>query len=149
MAFVLDWGMFGMGMTTSVSNYAALLVLLGHFREKDIVLKFSFRGIPWKSLGKVITMAVAALSVIFNLGSLLGITAAALGRAVLMVAGVLYGEEDRDGIRKIIMLPDAFGKRICCWFWKAWSCLSFLLRYFRKLHLGLLAYGSLFRQQKL
>lgn len=89
------------------------------------------------------------LSVIFNLGSLLGITAAALGRAMLMVAGVLYGEEDRDGIRKIIMLPDAFGKRICCWFWKAWSCLSFLLRYFRKQHLGLLAYGSLFRQQKL
>ncbi|MGF0017971.1 hypothetical protein [Sporofaciens sp. SGI.106] len=121
-----------MGMTTSVSNYAALLVLLGHFREKDIVLKFSFRGIPWKSLGKVITMAVAAL-----------------GRAVLMVTGVLYGEEDRNEIRKIIMLPDAFGKRICCWFWKAWSCLSFLLRYFRKQHLGLLAYGSLFRQQKL
>ena len=130
-----------MGMMTSVSNYAALLVLLGHFREKDIVLKFSFCGIPWKSLGKVITMgipaaasriyvtifimifnkillsiggtmAVAALSVIFNLGSLLGITAAALGRAVVMVTGVLYGEEDRDGIRKIIRLAISYSAKL-------------------------------------
>ena len=43
--FVFHGGMFGMGLATSISQYAALLIVLSHFVKKSSMFRFSLRGL--------------------------------------------------------------------------------------------------------
>ena len=45
---VLHGDTFEMGLATSLSYYAAVGVLLTHFRKRNILLKLSFRRMPWR-----------------------------------------------------------------------------------------------------
>ena len=122
--FVFKAGMLGMGISTTVSYYAALTVLLFHFRKPDIILRFTMKGLSWKELtgmlstgaptavGSASTMvrtmilnrimagaagsaAVAALSVRTTLNTLFGSILLGVGMTTTMIAGMVYGEEDR------------------------------------------------------
>ena len=48
-AFVFHGDTLEMGLATSVSNYAALLVLLTHFRRRERLTRFSFRHMRKRS----------------------------------------------------------------------------------------------------
>ena len=50
---VVHGGMLGMGITTSISYLAALVIMLLHFTKKDIIFKFSFKGLRIKDMGEI------------------------------------------------------------------------------------------------
>ena len=124
-ALVFHAGMVGMGISTAISYYAALIVLLLHFRKPDIIFKFTPKDVQWKDLagifktgaptavGSASTMvrntilnlimvgvasstAVAALSVRNTLNTLFGAILMGIGMTTTMIAGMVFGEEDRS-----------------------------------------------------
>lgn len=129
-ALVLKGGMFGMGMATSVGYYVAMLFLLTNYvspkaflRPTVWQLKLSYlknvfiSGFP-TALGSLsvtvktylvnlIIMAqagnigVAAVSVQASMDIFLGCVVPGTGRSVLMVTSVLYGEENRTGLKDL------------------------------------------------
>ena len=121
---------FGMGLATSISHYAALGVLLLHFRREERLTRFAFRSIRWKETGPMITRGLptgvgrisnTARSIILN--RLLAATAAAgciaaytvhrqadsllnpfiFGAVdtVVTLTGVLMGEENRPMLKRL------------------------------------------------
>ena len=130
---VFHGGMFGMGLASSLSYYAALLVGGAYFVSKKCVYRFSFRLISKEKIAElfrggvptVFTMAstvvlilvlnrvllgvggavaVAAFSVINTIGNSSGCIATGVGGVSLTMSGILYYEEDRSGLREQLML---------------------------------------------
>ena len=54
-ALVIHGGMLGMGLTTSISYFAALVIMLLHFTKKDIIFKFSFKGLQLEGFGEILS----------------------------------------------------------------------------------------------
>ncbi|MBQ5347439.1 MAG: hypothetical protein IIU39_05270, partial [Ruminococcus sp.] len=54
-ALVIHGGMLGMGLATSISYFAALVIMLLHFTKKDIIFKFSFKGMNRKDLADILS----------------------------------------------------------------------------------------------
>ena len=129
--FVFRGGMLGMGISTAISYYAALFVLLLHFRKPDIIFKFNMKDISMKDLlgilqtgaptasGSICAMirntilnlimvyvagstAVAALSVRNTLNTLFGSILLGVAQTTTMIAGMVYGEEDRTSARELM-----------------------------------------------
>ena len=121
---------FAMGLATSLSHYAALFVLLTHFNRKDRLLRLYKGRLQWKSawsmLVKGLPMGVGrvantARSIILN--RILAITASACCIAaysvhrqadsllnpfvfgmmdvVIMLSGILVGEENRPMLKRL------------------------------------------------
>ena len=130
-ALVFHGGMAGMGLSTAISYYAALAVLLLHFRKPDIIFRFSMKDVRWSDLagifrtgaptavGSASTMvrnlilnlimvavagstAVAALTVRTMLNTLFGSILLGIGMTTTMIAGMVYGEEDRTSARSLM-----------------------------------------------
>ncbi len=80
---IVHGGMLGMGLTTSISYFAALVIMLLHFTKKDIIFRFSFKGLRMKDLGEII--ATGSSSAVGSASSML--RNAALNQ--IMVASVL------------------------------------------------------------
>ncbi|MEE3405275.1 MAG: MATE family efflux transporter, partial [Acutalibacteraceae bacterium] len=80
---IVHGGMLGMGLTTSISYFAALVIMLLHFTKKDISFRFSFKGLRMKDLGEII--ATGSSSAVGSASSML--RNAALNQ--IMVASVL------------------------------------------------------------
>ena len=53
-ALVIKGGMLGMGLTTSASYFVALVILLFHFRKKDIIFRLTFKGLRLRDLGAIL-----------------------------------------------------------------------------------------------
>ena len=51
---VSDGGTLGMGLATSISYYAALGILLVHFRRRERLIRFSWKDVQWKEAGSII-----------------------------------------------------------------------------------------------
>ena len=129
--YVFKGGMLGMSIATSISYLVSLIILCLHFSKKDILFKLSFKHIEWKHLKDVITIglpsaisrasmplrnlcinrlllvvasssAVAAFSMQGSLNSLFGSIGGAIGMSVLLVSGIIYGEEDIPSISKLL-----------------------------------------------
>ena len=130
-ALVFHGGMFGMGMASSLSYYAAMLVGAFYFLSKRCVFRFSFRLFSLRKLAElfrggiptVFTMAstviltfvmnklllgtggsdaVAAYSVIMSVGNAANCVATGTGGVALTLSGMLYHEEDRTGLRLLL-----------------------------------------------
>ena len=130
-AFVIHGDTLEMGLATSMSYYAGLAVLLLHFRKKDILLRFSFRGIPWRETAGIITKglpvgvsrlsntfrsafmngllaviassaAIAAYSVQRQADSFLNPMTIGMADTVAVLAGFFYGEASRTMMRRLI-----------------------------------------------
>lgn len=132
-ATVLKWGMFGMGLATSISYLVCLLVCLLHFRRKDNLLKLTkisgglaelwdvfktgipsalnrgcmtARGIILNRLLMVLagSIAVSALAVQNNVNNILSSMTMGVGMTVMLMAGIFYGEKDALAIEKTLKI---------------------------------------------
>ncbi len=121
-------GTFGMGLATSISHYAALVVLLMHFRRGERLLRFTPSAIRWKEaftmifkglpvgIGRLsntmrtialnhalawaaVTGCIAAYGVQRQADSLLNPFIFGISDAISTLTGILSGEENRHMLR--------------------------------------------------
>jgi len=121
---------FGMGLATSISYYAAVGVLLIHFRKKQRLTVFSLKSIRWKETGAMISKGlsmgvgriantargiilnqilaaiatagcIAAYSVQRQADSLLNPFIFGIADTVLTLTGILTGEENRPMLKQL------------------------------------------------
>lgn len=128
---VFHWGMFGMGLASSLSYYLALVIAGFYFLSKKCVFRFSWKlvtrrkiaelfrnGIP-AGIGMVTSVilvfalnnlladkggsrAVAAYSVIMTIGNASNCITTGIGGVSLTLSGIFYNEEDRTSLRALI-----------------------------------------------
>ena len=130
---VFRGGMFGMALASSGSSLLAMLYLLTHFARKDRILHFTFsglragdlrdvllcgipnlinvggqalRGLAFNAVLLVISggSAVAAMSVCNSAFSLVISLLAAILVSTAVLSSMLYGEEDRNGLRRTLVI---------------------------------------------
>lgn len=131
-ALVVHGGMLGMGITTSLSYFAALVIMLLHFTKKDIIFRFSFKNLKLKDLAEIITTgsssavgsasamlrnaalnqimvatvlsstAVAALGVVNTVLNFTSSTMLGVAMTTAMIAGMILGEQDRVAAEALI-----------------------------------------------
>ena len=130
---VFHGGMFGMGLASSLSYYVAMVIALGYFLSPKCVFTFSFKFISWKKIrelfvGGVPTVvgmaasvvcvfilnkillnvsgseAVAAYSVLMTIGNASNCISTGMGGVSLTLSGILFGEEDRTGLKELLRL---------------------------------------------
>lgn len=124
-ALVIHGGMLGMGLATSISYFAALVIMLLHFTKKDIIFKFSFKGMNRKDLADILSTgsssamgsvsammrnavlnsilvatalsstAVAAFGILNTVFNLTSSIMIGVGLTTAMIAGMVLGEQDR------------------------------------------------------
>lgn len=131
LGLVLKWGLFGMGLATSISYLVCLLVCLVHFFRKDNRLKFTRLLAGLKELKEVLltgvpsalnrgcmtvrgivlnrlllalggSMAVSALSIQNTVNQLLSAVTMGVGMTVVMMAGIFYGERDESALGRTL-----------------------------------------------
>ena len=135
---VFHWGMFGMGLASSLSYYAAIAVVAVYFLSKRCVFRFSLRQI---SLGKIAELfrggipagfnmasvlitvfllnrillatggsnALAAFAVISALNNAACCITTGVGGVSLTLSGIFFHEEDRTGLRTLIRCLCRYG----------------------------------------
>ncbi len=131
-ALVVHGGMLGMGLTTSISYFAALVIMLLHFTKKDIIFRFSFKGLRLKDLGEIIatgsssavgsassmlrnavlnqimvatvlsSTAVAALGVVNTVFNFTSSTMLGVAMTTAMIAGMILGEQDKVAAEALV-----------------------------------------------
>lgn len=123
-----DWGLFGVGVVTSVSYLCGMLVLLGHFLRHESIFRPGFslsglKGTLHHGLPAVFSRAatmlrngcynmfalqwggpagIVAWSTVNTLSGFLSSLPKAVGQATLMGSGVFYGEEDKDSLMRFM-----------------------------------------------
>ena len=131
-AFVIHGDTFEMGLATSISYYVALMVLMLHFRKKEIILRYSFKNIRWSELKDIIVQgipvgvfrvgftlrtafmnrllalvasssAIAAYSVYQQADDILCSLTIGMADTVAVMAGILMGEEDRPRMKRLLL----------------------------------------------
>lgn len=131
LGLVLKWGLFGMGLATSISYLVCLLVCMLHFLRRDNLLKFTrlrggmdelkqvimtgipsalnrgcmtVRGIVLNRLLLVLggSIAVSALSVQNTVNQMLSSVTMGVGMTVVMMAGIFYGERDESALGRTL-----------------------------------------------
>ena len=129
-AIALHLGLFGIGLATAIGQYLQISILFLHFFSKDRMLRFVPLHTDWKEmlnllscgtekalrrLGNVVrpillnkliifyggTLAMTALSVSDNLNDIAKIFAVGLSDAIALIAGVLFGEMNDEGIEEV------------------------------------------------
>lgn len=123
---------FGMALTTSISYYLAVLVLLFHFRKKNIILHLNIKSIKTKYLkeiaiqgspiamcqvGYIVRVAymnrllaslatssvIAAYSVYQQADNFLCALTIGMANTVAIMSGILVGEEDRPRMKRLLL----------------------------------------------
>lgn len=133
-ALLVHGGMLGMGITTSISYFAALVIMLLHFTKKDIIFRFSFKGLRIKDAPEIFTTgsssaigsassmlrntvlnqimvgtilsstAVAALGVVNTVFNFTSSTMLGVAMTTAMIAGMILGEQDRVAAEALIKI---------------------------------------------
>ena len=135
---VLHWGMFGMGLASSLSYYAAIAVVGTYFLSKRCVFRFSFCGISGKKIAELFrggvpagfnmassvimvfllnrilrftggSSALAAFAVITSLGNAANCITTGVGGVSLTLSGIFFHEEDRTALRTLIRCLCRYG----------------------------------------
>ena len=143
LGIVLKWGMFGMGLATSISYVAAFAVCLIHFMRKSNTLKFAkltggaaelkqvlFTGIPSALNRACLTIrgialnhllmalggsvAVSALAVQNNINQVLSSVTMGVGMTVMLIAGIFYGERDEAALGRSLRVSIRTGFVLSC-----------------------------------
>ena len=131
--FVLNGGMWGMGIATAISYWVAIGFLSLHFLKPDSNFKFTLAAIDLKFFGKMIqtgsplilgsftltlrriffnrlTLAVAgepglaAYSILGNFAGILDTFSKSSASATQMISGILVGEKDRHSVRRLLFM---------------------------------------------
>ena len=133
-ALVIHGGMLGMGLATTVSYAIALVIMMLHFTKKDIIFKFSFKGLRMKDLRDVLTTgsssavgsastmlrntvlnrimvatvlsstAVGALGILNTVLNFTSSTMIGVGLTASMIAGMILGEQDRTAAENLVRI---------------------------------------------
>lgn len=131
-ALVFHGGMLVMGLTTSASYFVALVILLFHFRKKDIIFRLTFRGLRLRDLGAILgtgsssgmgsgsamlriavinqimlttvlsSVAVAAFGTVNIIISFVSGLMVGIGMTCAMIAGMILGEQDRTAAETLV-----------------------------------------------
>lgn len=125
---VFHGGMFGMGVATSISYYASMLVLAGCFRHNQL-FQIRFRRLDFSSLFKIVkiglpratkrvgnilrplvmnrmilvaggTVAMSAFSVEQNIRYVVESVGVGIGGSIFLLAGMFLGEKDYDSLKR-------------------------------------------------
>ena len=131
--FVLHGDTLEMGLATSLSNTVTLVILLLHFRKKDILLSFTFRDPPWKESGVILrqglptglyrlgntlrsaamnnalaliasSAAIAAYSVYRQANTFFSILFLGMADTIAVMAGMLFSEGDCPSLKRLCSL---------------------------------------------
>ncbi len=144
-----DWlliesgGIFGVGLASTISSLAALLVLLPGFFKKDKLLSFSFRegvdfrlvlraaarGLPslMLTIGVIIknycfnyslnhyvgTAGVAVAGIMATVSAMTGAVPSGCSNAYSALAGIYFGEEDRESLIDLTRIAMRIGVISC------------------------------------
>ncbi len=129
--FVFHGGMFGMGLASALSHYAALFVVLSHFIGKRSMFSFSFANVHFRTtpalmrdgLPRAMCMlcrgllpmllnplvlslsgpdGVAALSAMNSSSYVVGSLGWGIGGAMLIMSGMMVGESDVHGLSDVV-----------------------------------------------
>lgn len=131
-ALVFHGGMLVMGLTTSASYFVALVILLFHFRKKDIIFRMTFKGLRIRDLGAILStgsssgmgsgcamlriafinqimiatslssVAVAAFGTVNTVISFVSGLMVGIGMTCAMIAGMILGEQDRTAAEVLV-----------------------------------------------
>jgi Na+-driven multidrug efflux pump len=131
-ALVIHGGMLGMGLATTISYAVALGIMLLHFTKKDIIFKFSFKGLKLRDirdilvtgsssavgsastmlrnivLNRILVMtalsgtAVAALGILNTVLNFTTSVMIGVGLTAAMIAGMILGEQDRSSAEYLV-----------------------------------------------
>ena len=131
-ALVFHGGMLVMGLTTSISYFVALIIMLFHFRRKDIVFKPSLKNLRWRDAGAILitgsssgmgsgcamlriavinqimvatalsSIALAAYGIVNAIISFVSGTMVGIGMTCAMIAGMILGEQDRSAAEDLV-----------------------------------------------
>ena len=128
---VFHGGMFGMGLASALSYYAAMIVSAFYFMSHKCVFRFSLKGVTIKKVcelfnsgipagfGMAASMicifainrilmstggsnALAAFTVISSIGNAACCISTGIGSVSLTLSGILFHEEDRNGLRELM-----------------------------------------------
>ena|GEM_PF-511448 len=139
--YALDAGMFGIGLSSGISYFVATLVGIGFFMNKDCTFKFekdlvsaktmkeiayggnpvlvnqAFFMIRVYALNRILlavtgTVAVAAISVISTIGSIIFSIGLGAGSIALMLASIFYSEEDRSSLYDLINVMSLYSLKL-------------------------------------
>ena len=142
MVFVFRLGMFGMALATTIAYCCAVLTALTHFRKKYCSLRLIYPREIIKELRSLITTgaptaisricdtakitllnhllvlsagagAVAALNVRTQAYNIVGALIMGVGQALLPIAGLFYGEEDRTSLKDALKEALKVGLFLC------------------------------------
>ena len=131
-ALVFHGGMLVMGLTTSLSYFVALVILLFHFRKKDKIFLLTFKGLRLRDLGAILgtgsssgmgsgsamlriavinqiliatslsSIAVAAFATVNTVINFVSGTMVGIGMTCAMIAGMILGEQDRTAAEALV-----------------------------------------------
>ena len=139
--FVLDGGLWGMGIVTAASYYIAAGILLLHFLKEEANFAYTPEGMNLKILPEMLLVGcpvilgrgstvlrggffnrmavalsggagIAAYAILENFSRMLEIIPKALGSSTQMIGGILIGEKDRNSIRRLIIVSLKFSLTI-------------------------------------
>ena len=128
--FILHGGMFGMGLASSLSYYAAVLIGGFYFLSRKCVFRFQRKGVTLTKIWELIKCgvpavfnmaagvvmvfvlnkvllgtggsdAVAAFSVIMSIGNTSNCISTGMGGTALTLTGIFYNEEDRSSLKAL------------------------------------------------
>lgn len=135
--FVLDGGLWGMGIVTAISYWVASGILLLHFLKADANFIYTPKGMNLKLLPEMFLFGcpvilgrgstvlrggffnriavalaggsgIAAYAILENFSRLIEIIPKALGASTQMIGGILIGEKDHNSIRRLIIVSLKF-----------------------------------------
>ena len=135
--FVLKWGMFGVGLSTSIAEWTGLVVYLLHFKKRSIMCHIRLRGIWFRAFKNILiagfpkatvrvcntlrpllinrwimflstSAAMSAVGINNNIRDFFRIPETAVALAVMLIAGTFYGEQDKESLKKIVRIAMKF-----------------------------------------
>ena len=131
--YVLKWGMFGMGLASSLSYYIAMLFAAYYFLSSRCIFRFSLKLVTRRKIAELFTSgiptvfnmassvvmifamnqllsglggtaAVAAFTVVTTVGNSVNCITTGIGGVSLTLSGVFFHEEDRHALREVFSL---------------------------------------------
>ena len=149
---VYHGGMFGMGLASALSYYAAMIVAGFYFLSRKSVFRFSRKLVDWKRIVELFcngvpagvnmlasvvmvyvmnrllnalsgSTAVAAYTVFMSIGNAANCITTGIGGVSLTLSGIFYHEEDRTSLKELIGM-------LCKWSVVLGLCMGALLLVF-------------------
>ena len=128
---VFKMGMFGLGLATSIANFAFFAVMAGYYLFRDSVIKLDFRAVDPKEVKNIIRIGfpgavnnlgqtvrsillniimltfvgndgISAFSAVYAFGCLFWAASGGVSNAVRILSSIYAGEEDRTGLHTIM-----------------------------------------------